>query len=58
LVEALCNKKAVFYLISEKKQQKEVLRRRDPILLAQSPFGFFWQILGAWDDEVKFLEEL
>lgn len=58
VTEKLCGKRPVFYLIKEKKDDKEVARRRDPILLAQSPFGFFWQILGAWDDEVKFLDEL
>lgn len=58
LVSDLAGKKPVYYLISEKKKQGEVGRRRDPILLAQSPFGFFWQILGAWDKEVVFLEEL
>lgn len=57
-VANLCNKRPVFYLIVEKKQKQDVQRRRDPILLAQSPFGFFWQILGAWDKEVVFLEEL
>lgn len=58
LTEALCGKRTNFYLIKEKAKKSDVERRRDPILLAQSPFGFFWQILGAWDDEIKFLEEL
>lgn len=58
LLEKLCGKKGVFYLIEERKKKEDVVRRRDPILLAQSPFGFFWQILGAWDKEVVFLEEL
>jgi hypothetical protein len=58
MTKKVTGKLPVFYLISEKKKQQEVARKRDPILLAQSPFGFFWQILGAWDDEVKFLEEL
>lgn len=58
LTEALCGKRTNFYLIKEKAKKTDVERRRDPILLAQSPFGFFWQILGAWDKEVVFLEEL
>lgn len=58
LIRVICGKTGVFYLIRPTAARKEVEKRRDPILLAQSPFGFFWQILGAWDDEVKFLEEL
>lgn len=54
----IANKAPVFYLIREKEEEKAVQRKRDPILLAQSPFGFFWQILGAWDKEVVLLEEL
>jgi hypothetical protein len=56
--QGLCGKHPVFYLIREKAEQASVARKRDPILLAQSPFGFFWQILGAWDKEVVLLEEL
>lgn len=56
--EDVTGKRPVFYLISEKKEERKVQRKRDPILLAQSPFGFFWQILGAWDKEVVLLEEL
>lgn len=56
--EALCGKKAVFYIIANKKDFQKTNQRRDPILLAQSPFGHFWQILGAWDDEMILLEEL
>ena len=58
LTNDLCGRRTNFYLISEKAKANDVQRRRDPILLAQSPFGFFWQILGAWDREVVFLEEL
>jgi len=56
--EKICKKKPVFYIIADKKDFKNTDQRRDPILLAQSPFGHFWQILGAWDDEMMFLEEL
>jgi hypothetical protein len=58
LVMDLCGRKTNYYLIKEKAQRDDVQRRRDPILIAQSPYGFFWQILGAWDKEIKFLEEL
>lgn len=54
----LCEKKAVFYIIADKKDFEKTTKRRDPILLAQSPFGHFWQILGAWDKEMLFIEEL
>ncbi len=54
----VCGKQAVFYIIADKKDFENTTSRRDPILLAQSPFGHFWQILGAWDDEMMFLPEL
>jgi hypothetical protein len=46
----LCGKKAIFYIIANKEDFKKTEKRKDPILLAQSPFGHFWQILGAWDE--------
>lgn len=54
----ICEKQAVFYIVADKKDFEKSNKRRDPILLAQSPFGHFWQILGAWDKEMMFLEEL
>lgn len=56
--DKLCQKQAVYYIIADKKDFKKTEKRRDPILLAQSPFGHFWQILGAWDKEMLLLEEL
>ena len=32
--------------------------RKDPILLASSPFGNWYYILGAWDKEVKIVDDL
>jgi hypothetical protein len=32
--------------------------RKDPILLASSPFGNWWYILGAWDREVEIIDDL
>lgn len=32
--------------------------RKDPILLASSPFGRWWYILGAWDKEVEYVDDL
>lgn len=58
-VKTLCGKKAVFYIIADQKDFEKTLNRRDPILLVQSPFGHFWQILGAWGEEdMKLLAEL
>lgn len=54
----LCGKQTVFYIIADKKDFKKSEQRRDPILLAQSPYSHVWQILGAWDEEMMFLEEL
>lgn len=54
----LCGKETVFYVVAQEKDFQEVSNRRDPILLAESPFGFFWQILGAWDEEMVYLDEL
>lgn len=54
----LCGKKPVFYVIAEPDKFRKAYERRDPILLVQSPFGFYWQILGAWDKEMLLLSEL
>ena len=54
----LCDKKPRFYIIADKKDFKKTDGRKDPILLVQSPFAHVWQILGAWDDEMLFLEEI
>lgn len=56
--EKLCEKKPIFYIIADKKDFQKSDKRRDPILLVQSPFAHAWQILGAWDKEMMFLEEL
>lgn len=48
----------VFYVIAKKDDFRKKEKKNDPILLVQSPFGFFWQILGAWDEEMLLLEEL
>lgn len=60
-VHAITGAKAVFYLIardSDFKRKKDARGKRDPILLAQSPFGFYWQVLGAWDEEMLLLDEI
>jgi len=57
-MQKLCGKKPVFYVIAEHDKFREAFKQRDPILLAQSPFGFFYSILGAWDKEMMLLSEL
>lgn len=54
----ITKEKPVFYVIAEKKDFVKKQEKLDPILLVQSPFGFFWQILGAWDKEMIILHEL
>jgi hypothetical protein len=57
-VVQICKKKPVFYVIAEEDKFRKAYEKRDPILLVQSPFGFYWQILGAWDKEMLLLSEL
>lgn len=54
----ICGESPVFYVIAEESDFKEKRKKLDPILLVQSPFGFYWQILGAWDKEMLLLNEL
>src|SRR3990167_2179966 len=50
--------KPIFRLIVPVKSYEEKgERRRDPILLASSPFGRWDYILGAWDKEVAIVDE-
>lgn len=56
--EKLFKEKPVFYVIAEEKDFSKKRGKLDPILLVQSPFGFYWQILGAWDKEMLLLSEL
>jgi hypothetical protein len=57
-MQKLCKKKPIFYVIAEPDKFRKAYEKRDPILLVQSPFGFYWQILGAWDKEMILLSEL
>lgn len=54
----LCDKKPIFYIVANKKDFEKRNGRRDPILVAQSPFAHVWQILGAWDEEMMLIDEL
>ena len=58
MCQKLCKKDTWFYVLANKKDFEKVQRRRDPILFAQSPFGFFWNILGAWEEEMQYLGDL
>lgn len=60
-VVSMCDQKPVFYIIAKAKDFKTktgVREKRDPILLVQSPFGLYWQILGAWDEEMILVNDL
>jgi len=57
-VVALCDKKPRFYVIANAKDFSKKYESRDPILLVQSPFGFYYHILGAWDRDMIYLPEL
>jgi hypothetical protein len=54
----LCDREPIFYVIATKESFNKKYEKRDPILLAQSPFGFYFHILGAWDKEMLYLPEL
>ncbi len=56
--EELCGKKPRLYVIANSTQFRDAYGKRDPILLAQSPFGFYYYVLGAWDEEMLYLPEL
>ncbi len=57
-VVELTGKKPHFFVIATSSAFTQNRERRDPILLAQSPFGFYYYILGAWDKEMLYLPEL
>jgi len=57
-VVQLRDKKPLFFVIATPESFNEAYGKRDPILLAQSPFGFYYHILGAWDKEMLYLPEL
>jgi len=56
--KAITDKKPRFKVIGTREDFKDADGKRDPILLAQSPFGFYLDILGAWDKEMLILSEL
>jgi len=33
-------------------------QKKDPILYASSPFGNWYYVLGAWDKEVEYVDEI
>ena len=57
-VKELTGKKPLFFVIAKKEEFKKKEEKRDPILLGQSPFGLYYYILGAWDEEMQYLPEL
>lgn len=53
----VCSDKPILKLIVESGEEKPEVKK-DPILLASSPFGRWWYILGAWDKEVEIVDDL
>lgn len=58
VTKEVCGEEPVYYVIAEEEDFKKKFEKLDPILLVQSPFGFWWQVLGAWDKEMLLLCEL
>lgn len=57
-VKEITGKETTYYVIAQPEHFRKAYEKRDPILLVQSPFGFYYQILGAWDKEMVMLSEL
>lgn len=57
-VMAVSGKKPRYYIIAQPSDFQKKEEARDPILLGQSPFGFFYYIIGAWDAEMMYLPDL
>ena len=53
--EYVSEEKPDFKLITDQGGPEDV---KDPILLAKSPFGRWYYILGAWDKEVEIVDDL
>lgn len=53
--EKVRNDKPILELIVDQGGPEQ---RKDPILLARSPFGKWYYILGAWDKEVEIVDDL
>ena len=45
-------------IIEDTPTSRERTKRTDPILLAGSPFGKWFYVLGAWDKEVEVVDDL
>jgi len=45
-------------IIDDTPKSPERGKKKDPILLAGSPFGKWFYILGAWDKEVEIVDDL
>jgi len=54
-LENVSNNDPLFKLIIDDKGKET---KKDPILLAQSPFGNWFYILGAWDKEIAVVDKL
>jgi len=54
----ICGKQTIIMVIATSDLFRKITKDRDPIILAQSPFGFYYDILGAYDKEMIMLSEL
>jgi hypothetical protein len=57
-VKKITGKDTTYYVIAQNELFRKADEKRDPILLVQSPFGFYYQILGAYDKELIALSSL
>jgi hypothetical protein len=64
-VEELEKYMAAYECVSEDKPELKLIidvggkeQKKDPILLASSPFGRWFHVLGAWDKEVEYVDDL
>jgi hypothetical protein len=49
---------AEIILIVKESVAREVERKKDPIVLGKSPVGNWWHLIGAWDEEVKYVSDI
>ncbi len=45
-------------LIVKESLMRETEKRKDPIVLGRSPLGNWWHLIGAWDEEVKYVNDI
>ncbi len=58
MYKKVSKEKCEMFIIADEVTARKAYRSRDPIIIATSPFGKFFHIIGAWDKEVEILHEL